>query len=218
MKHLDTYQEWIKHQGFEGHSFSAEMEAVLQQSYQRALEDAAAIDVHSVVRDRCKVGEYRYAVAIEDDRGLWLTLWVQRSPKGEYFVFQPRDKEWDPHASYHINGNYHQKSRNVKLAHQQRQRLDRFSGAEHLGFFYGHDVEMAVCYPEAFTRVIRVPPGILEPMSGAVLIDLVEPGEAPAPHHRCVPGLQIVKEEAFRDCSPWIVIAIAANVPLPKDG
>ena len=31
-------------------------------------------------------GEYRYAVAIREASSLWLTLWVRRSPKPEFFV------------------------------------------------------------------------------------------------------------------------------------
>jgi len=46
--------------------------------------------------------EHRYAVAIRNSANLWLTLWVTRSPKGEFFVFVPRaDRKWTPHASYH---------------------------------------------------------------------------------------------------------------------
>ena len=49
-------------------------------------------------------GEYRYAVAIREGSNLWLTLWVRRSPKPEFFVMQPRsDRGWDPHVSYHFN-------------------------------------------------------------------------------------------------------------------
>jgi hypothetical protein len=63
-----------------------------------------------------------------------------------------------------------------------------------------------------FTSVLRVPVGILQPMRGCVLVDLIEPGAAPAAHHRSVPGLRIVKEETYRDCLPWVVIAIAEQV------
>jgi hypothetical protein len=50
-------------------------------------------------------GEYRYAVAIREAASLWLTLWLRRSPKREFFVMQPRsDRGWDPHVSYHFNG------------------------------------------------------------------------------------------------------------------
>src|SRR5260370_35510785 len=42
---------------------------------------------------------------------LWVTLWVRRSPKGEFFVMMPRsDQDWTPHASYHLDGTVHMKS------------------------------------------------------------------------------------------------------------
>ncbi len=36
------------------------------------------------------VGEHRYAVAVREGTDLWLTLWVRRSPKGEFF--KPTEK------------------------------------------------------------------------------------------------------------------------------
>jgi hypothetical protein len=30
--------------------------------------------------------EHRYAVAVREASGLWLTLWIRRAPKGEFFV------------------------------------------------------------------------------------------------------------------------------------
>lgn len=55
--------------------------------------------------------EHRYAVAIREGSNLWLTLWVTRSPKGEFFVLVPRaQRKWTPHASYHQSGTHHMKS------------------------------------------------------------------------------------------------------------
>jgi hypothetical protein len=33
--------------------------------------------------------EHRYAVAVREASGLWLTLWIRRAPKGEFFVMMP---------------------------------------------------------------------------------------------------------------------------------
>src|SRR5208283_1418998 len=53
-------------------------------------------------------GEHRYAVAVREGSDLWLTLWVRRSRKGEFFVMVPRgDRGWDPHTSYHLDGTLH---------------------------------------------------------------------------------------------------------------
>jgi hypothetical protein len=43
----------------------------------------------------------------------------------------------------------------------------------------------------------------------SVLIDLVEPGVAPAIHHRQIPGQTITDEKTYVECSPNVVIAIA---------
>lgn len=94
---------------------------------------------------------------------------------------------------------------------QQRQPLAAFKGTEHLGYFAGHGPGVAVCDPAAFASVLRVPGGILTSTRGCVLIDLVEPEHTPAAHHRDMPGLRIVKGETFRDCSPWVVVAVAVS-------
>jgi hypothetical protein len=55
--------------------------------------------------------EHRYAVAIREGADLWLTLWVTRSPKGEFFAMVPcAERKWTPHATYHQSGAHHMKS------------------------------------------------------------------------------------------------------------
>ena len=51
-------------------------------------------------------GGHSYAVAIDDGMDLRVTLWVRRGPR-ICVVLQPRDREWDPHATYHFDGRYH---------------------------------------------------------------------------------------------------------------
>ena len=88
-----------------------------------------------------KPGEHLYAVAVREGADLWLTLWVTRSPKGEFFVMSPRANVagWDPHASYHRNGRYHLKSNGRVVCWAERQPLSGvFKGAETLGAFGGH--------------------------------------------------------------------------------
>jgi hypothetical protein len=75
-------------------------------------------------------GDRIYAVAVNDS-GLWLTLWVRRSWKKEFFVFMPRADGSNPHASYHVDGTFHQKSDGHKFGQKQLQRLDQpFKGTE----------------------------------------------------------------------------------------
>jgi hypothetical protein len=158
----------------------------------------------------CPASEHRYAVAIEDGADLRLALAVRRSRKGEYFILMPRDGDWDPHASYHLDGTYHNKSYDMVVTPaKKRQRLDQFKGTEHLGSFQGFGTGAApICNPANFSAVLRVPKGILESTHGCVLVDLVEPGIRPNPLHRI--GLQITHEKTYDDCSPWAVTAIAA--------
>jgi hypothetical protein len=209
----DTFEGFLKQQQLDTTPLPDDVENLLRRDYESRRAAVMAHDVRYMSSKPCPAGQYRYAVAIEDGATLWLTLWVKRNSKGEYFMMYPRGPgDCNPHASYHRDGTYHQKSHNLKSLVQKRQPLDQFRGAEHLGTFGGHGAGSAICDPVAFTSVLRVPDGILEGLRGCVLVDFVEPGAAPAAHHRNVPGLRIVKEETYRDCSPWVVIAIAAQV------
>ena len=88
-----------------------EMESISRKEYARSKTAAEAHDVTAVACVPRRLGEYRYAIAIEADGELWLTLWVKRSSKGEYFICYPRGRStWNPHASYHGDGRCHQKS------------------------------------------------------------------------------------------------------------
>jgi hypothetical protein len=125
-------------------------------------------------------GEQKYAVAIRKGADLWLTIWVRCSPKGEVFIMYPRAGRaaGDPHASYHLNGVFHQKSYDKARLRQQRQPLTAaFKESEHLGIYAGHGTGSgAVCDAKAFDGVVIVEPGILGPKDGSVGIDLVAAG------------------------------------------
>lgn len=161
-------------------------------------------------------GEYRYAVAVQEDSELWLTLWVRRSPKGEFFVMRPRkpfiiqshrSKEWDAHASYHLNGTFHMKSHDSKMVTQRCQPLTgRFRGTEDLGYYAGHDPKSVgiICDPADFNGVVKVAPGVLMPGYGVVKVDLVEPGHKPVFHWT------VVNQQIFRDAVPWVVITVGS--------
>lgn len=157
-------------------------------------------------------GEVRYAVAVREGADLWLTLWVRRSPKGEFFVFVPRtdNRAWDAHASYHLKGTFHSKSFRHKARLPKKQPLtSAFHGTEQMGRFAGYfpkSIRVA-CDPSAFSRVVEVAPGVLECDRGCVTVDLVEPGCEPIPEIS-----PIVQREVFRDTVPWIVITIERNL------
>ena len=172
----DTFEAWLL-QRFGRDPLPEGTESVLRHAYESSRAAVPAHDVRYMSSKPCPAGQYRYAVAIEEGGNLWLTLWVKRDPRACYVLYPRGPGAWNPHASYHRDGRYHHKSHNVTLAPpQKRQPLDRFRGAEHLGTFQGHGVGTAICDPVAFTSVLRVPLGILEPMRGCVLVDLVEPG------------------------------------------
>ncbi len=160
-------------------------------------------------------GEYRYAVAIRDGSNLWLTLWVRRSPKPEFFVMQPRsDRGWDPHISYHFNGKLYWKSHDRSVLKTERQPLsDTFRGAVHLGGYRGHGKSIgAICDPKAFDGIVEVECDVLGPQHGQVVVDLVEPGREPMPW-----PFVLVRQKTFKHSKPWVVIRIGRDIsdPLP---
>lgn len=57
------------------------------------LRASSALERDLMKLRRLAPGEYRYAVAVREGAGIWLTLWVRRSPKGEYFVMVPQGTE-----------------------------------------------------------------------------------------------------------------------------
>jgi hypothetical protein len=159
---------------------------------------------------KLKPGEHRYAVAVRDGSDLWLTLWIRRAAKGDVYVLIPRgDREWDPHTTYHRDGTFHAKSYGAKLDTKKRQPLTAgFRGAEHLGGFMGHGPKRvgAMCNPSAYTGVVEVPPGILGPRNGAVVIDLVEPGLEP--RRDLIVNAQVILHQTFCEVSPWLVVRV----------
>ena len=214
MQFPETFEAFLAEQQIDAKALTPDTETIWREAYEAAKRAAKEHDAAALFRAPCRKGEYRYAVAIDDGTKLWLTLVIRRSPGGDCYVLVPRDSTpWNPHASYHRDGTFHHKSHDMKLVSQKRQPLERFTGTEHLGSFYGHGVGTAICDPTSFTLVLTIPTGILEPKRGCVLVDLVAPGAAPAAHHREVQGLRIVKEETYRDCSPWVVVAVAAQEP-----
>jgi hypothetical protein len=117
------------------------------------------------------------------------------------------DRDWDPHASYHLDGKFHHKSYDRKaLPPQQRQPLTAaFCGAESLGvWMVGDPKDGLVCDPGAFSRVIQVAPGVLGPRQGQIVVDLVQPNCVPI-SQPFAPGF---RQEIFQDFVPWLVISV----------
>src|ERR1035441_1248689 len=202
---LQTFEGWMKYQGLDTATGRDELE-MWQGVFDEARERSAAPKV-GLMKLQPAPGEYRYAVAIREGVDLWLALWVRRSRKPEFFVMVPRgERDWDVHASYHLDGTRHLKSfdRKVLPATKHQPLTGIFRGAEPLVAFSGYGPKSvgAVCDPAAFSSVVEIAPGVLGPRDGVITVDLVEPGCNPPPY----PWANIVQREFIRDKPPWVVI------------
>ena len=204
---LRTFEGWIKYQAFDLAALTDEERASVREMFDAAVNRRETARKVGRMKLKTRPGEYRYAVAVREGDDLWLTLWVRRSPKGEFFIFQPRgDRDWDPHASLHADGSFHMKSHDAKMLVQNRQPPASIKESEHLGAYLGHGPKSvgAVCDPADFTEVFEVPPGILGQRNGTVVVDLVaEPGVTPLAH-----PAEEVDRRLFTDTVPHVLIRI----------
>jgi len=208
---LHTFDGFLKYQAIDPTTLTPEELELWRGIFDEGLARSAAISKVGLMKLQPVPGEQKYAVAIQDKTDLWLTLWVRCSKKGEVFIMYPRgDRDWDAHASYHLDGKLHQKSFGHKTLPMQRQPLTgNFKGTEHLGLYGGHGGKSigAVCDPGMFTGMVTVEPGVLGPKHGIVGIDLIEPGVEPGPFYD---GKEIVTRKVFsREAQPSVVITIA---------
>lgn len=207
---LKTFEGWLKYQGFEAATMTPEALANWRGIFDEAQRQCAANPKVGLMKLKPVPDEYKYAVAVREGTGLWLVLWVRRSPRGEFFVLRTMsDRDWNPHTSYHLDGTLHMKSHNRKvLTPLKRQPLTgQFRRTVDLGIEGGYapkDVG-AICDPAAFSGVVEVPSGILGPRHGAVGVFLVEPGHA-LPDYTW--GYEIVTQRVFRDVTPNVVITV----------
>lgn len=208
---LNTLHGWLKYQGVDTATLSTEEVEIWKGLFVAGRERAAAEPKVGAMKLRSIPGDYRYAVAIEDGSELWLTLWVRRSRKGEFFVMQPRgDSGGDPHTSYHLDGNFHMKGYDHKHMTFRRQPLTGiFRGVVSLGQYHGHSPRRvgAICDPRAFAGIVRIPIGVLGPRDGGVLVDLVEPGLDAS----FTPWKNIVAQTTFADFEPNVVITVGCD-------
>jgi hypothetical protein len=208
---LKTFEGWLRYQGFDAATAAPEELERWRHYFDEVSKRCAATPNVGLMMFQSVPGEFRYAVAVREGSVLWLTLWVRRSRKGEFFVMVPRaDRDWDVHTSYHLDGTLQMKShgRTVLPPAKCQPLTGQFRGTEHLGGFFGHDPKSVgvICDPAVFSGVVEVAPGVLGPRDGGVTIDLVEPGCEPKPF----PWTQIVRREVFRDILPWVVITIGS--------
>jgi hypothetical protein len=204
---LQTFEGWLRYQAVDPAATAPEAMENWRHVFEDAKKRTAAGPKVGTMKLQPVPGEHRYAVAVEDDSNLWLTLWVRRSRKGEFFVMIPRgDRDWDPHTSYHLDGTLHIKSYGQKMLVRKNQPLTgAFRGSEDLGSFAGHGPKGAgaICDPMAFCGIVKVPRGVLGPGQGEVKLDLVEPDHQPM----SFPG-NILAGQVFAHAVPWLVIRV----------
>jgi hypothetical protein len=207
---LKTFEGFCRYQAIDPSAMDADQLREWKQVFLEGLQRVAAAPKLGLMKLRPVPGEQKYAVAIQDGSDLWLTLWIRCSPRSGVFILYPRtDENWNPHASYHLDGTFHQKSFDKKVVISKRQPLTReFKGAEHLGFYGGHggkDIG-AECDAAAFTRVVKVQPRILGPKHGYVAVDLVAADSDPEPTF--YEGKEIISRDTFPWLGPAVVITI----------
>ncbi len=177
---LLTFEGYLKYQGFDPEALTPDQLKMWQGYFNEAMERRKTSRKVGLMKLQQGAGEQKYAVAIRDGSDVWLTLWVRCSPKGEIFIMMPRgNRDWNPHASYHLDGTFHQKSHgSVRMPLKRQPLTTAFRESEHLGMYGGHGTKSigAVCDPNVFDGVVIVEPGILGPRDGSVGVDLVEPG------------------------------------------
>jgi hypothetical protein len=205
---LNTFEGWLTYQAVDVAAATPDELATWRGLFDEATKRRLASPKVGLMKLQAVPGQHLYAVAVREGAELWLTLWVRRSAKGEFFVMVPRgDHHWDVHTSYHLDGTLHMKSFGRTHLSQKRQSLTgRFQGTEHLGNSMGHGPKGvgAVCDPTAFSGVVEIAPGVLGPRHGGVVVDLVEPGCEPMPRS------DVIQTKVFRDIVPWIVIRIVS--------
>lgn len=209
---LQTFDGWLRYQAVDPERTAPEELATWRRLFEEARQRSATRPKVELMKLQPVPGEHRYAVAVREGADLWLTLWVRRSRKGEFFIMLPRgDGDWDPHTSYHLDGTLHMKSHDRKvLPPQNCQPLTGvFRGSVHLGVYYGHAPKSvgAICDPSAFTGVVEVAPSVLGPRHGGVTVDIVEPEHEPMEFS----WTRIVTRQVFREITPWVVITVGSS-------
>ena len=209
---LKTFDGWLRYQGFDASTTAPEELETWRDIFDDVRARSSASSKLGLMKLRpMPLGEHRYAVSVREGVDLWLTLWVRRSPKGEFFVMVPRgDQDWDIHTSYHLDGTLHMKSHGrMDLPSKKCQVLTgAFRGTQPLVTYAGYAPSSvgAICDPTAFSGIVELAPGILGPRDGQITVDLVEPGCQPA--H--VPWVKVARQEVFRDILPWVVITVGS--------
>jgi hypothetical protein len=165
-----------------------------------------------------------FAVAVRDGKDLFLWVRIRRNPTGEIFAIisnEQRWKVWDPHFSFHADGEIHYKSfekidrdGNPRYCEQGQSPDVNFAGIRsfHSTDIRADDVKYVglVCDPHKFDEVMEVEATKLwptNPHDTYVSIYFTEPNVGPP----LVPGREIITRKVFKDSIPWIHVTICEN-------
>lgn len=211
---LKTFDGWLRYQAVDASTLAEKELAEWRSAFEDAKRRSAAAPKVGLMKLQPVPGEHRYAVAVREGGDLWLTLWVRRSRKGEFFVLHPMgDRDWNPHTSYHLDGTLHMKSHGRKVLPPKKSQplTGPFSGSVDLGMRFGYSPTGigAICDPTAFSGIVEVPSGVLGPKDGGIAVALVEPGLAPPDYTW---GYDVT-QRVFTDITPNVVITILKSKP-----
>ncbi len=153
------------------------------------------------------------AIAVRDQT-LHLEASVVRKAASDVYLNFHRDHDpnWKPHGSYHASGQFHHKSYGRQLGSPvlDQKPTSSFKGTKNLASFGLATGEWLFfhqpCDPSNFDEVFEIPAALLRPekYSTYVYTDLVEPGVPPTLY----PGASILKQSAYKDAEPWIVVTL----------
>ena len=211
---MQTFEEFMAHQGLSPTDPEVGSLSDWREEYEDARERARLTPPVGARVLRRSPTDLLYAVAVEDEAGLWLTLWVRRSPKSEYFVMIPRrDGEWNPHVSWHVDGGFHHKTYDHRIVRQERQRPDAsFRGSENMiltPVTADPRVVGAMCDRSQFDGLLVVPAsGLGARQRHHVSIDLAQTGHCEVSQ----PGNRLVDQRVFKGSVPWIVVTLWESV------
>src|SRR6266487_3861259 len=151
------------------------------------------------------IAEKMFAVAVRDGADLFLWLRIRRAASGIYYVFatgreeEPDWKKWNPHGSYHKNGQFHHKSFDQKmLPQEQHQKPDsNFQGTK---------------------QMVTRPISSDEPRLVGVICDPTKFDEVTEPGGQAIitPGGKILLQHAFADTIPWILVTVSSWWPTSR--
>jgi hypothetical protein len=163
--------------------------------------------------------ERMFAVAIRDGQDLFLWLRIRRSKRGEVFCMLPTGSEdklkWNRHLSYHKNGNVHYKSLGKKRFSLTGQKPDADIRGTTPPFAWDIRSDSlqdfgVICNPKEFCDVMEVPAALISPANPRdtfVSVQLTESdGQADI-----ADGCQILRQQAFNDAIPVILVSVCAN-------